>query len=321
MMTREEFYSEVEQGIRAYLPEEYQGSNVSIMHTLKQNDTERTSLSIRMPEETICPVIYLESYFDEYEKGKTIDSILKEISMVRINSVDDSLRRFDYRAIMDYSFVQGRLQTRLYDTESNTKKLKELVHKNLGDFSAAYSIDMGGDANHSMAVMVRPELFKNWGITPEKLHEDSLKADLGRNPRLCSLFGLIECMPNGRETVNYLENPELYTKDMDMPMLVLTNGSSSFGSSLIIHPDIQEKIAECMGVDYYVLPSSVHEVIIVPADGSARLSVRELNDMVRQINETQVAPEERLSDKVQYYDSKKKVLVNAARHEQEKMDE
>ena len=106
-----------------------------------------------------------------------------------------------------------------------------------------------------------------------------------------------------------------------MPMLVLTNGQSSFGASLIIHPDIREKIAECMGGDYYVLPSSVHEVIIVPADGSAGLSVRELNDIVRQINETQVAPEEQLSDKVQYYDSRKKMLMNAARHEQERADE
>jgi len=321
MMTREKFYSEVEQGIRAYLPEEYKESSVSIMHTLKQNDVERTSISIRMPEETICPVIYLEPFYDAYENGKTMDSILKEISMVRINSVDDSLRRFDYGAIMDYSYVQGRLQTRLYDTERNAKKLKELVHKNLGDFSAAYSIDMGGDANHSMAVMVKPELFMNWGITEEKLHEDSLKADLGRNPRLCSLFSMIECITEGRQAVNYMEHPELIKKDMDTPMLILTNGTSSFGASLIIHPDIQEKIAECMGGDYYVLPSSVHEVIIVPADGRAELSVRELNDMVRQINETQVAPEEQLSDKVQYYDSRKRVLMNAAEHEQERADE
>ena len=321
MMTREEFYSEVEQGILQYLPEEYQESSVSIMHMLKQNDTERTSISIRMPEEKISPVIYLESYFDEYEKGKTMDSILKEISTVRINSMTDSLRKFDYRLIMDYSYVQGRLQTRLYDTERNEKKLKELVHRDFGDLSAAYSIDMGGDANHSMAVMVRPELFKNWEITQEKLHEDSLRADLGRKPRLCSLFSMIECITDGRHAVNYLEQPELYTKDNDMPMLVLTNGSGSFGASLIIHPDIQEKIAECMGGDYYVLPSSVHEVIIVPADGSTELSVRELNDMVRQINETQVAPEEQLSDKVQYYDSRKRVLVNAARHEQERADE
>lgn len=321
MMTREAFYREVENGILQYLPEEYKESSVSIMHTLKQNDVERTSISIRMPEETICPLIYLEPFYDAYENGKTMDSILKEISMVRINSVDDSLRQFNYRAIMDYSFVQGRLQTRLYDTERNEKKLKELVHRNFGDLSAVYSIDLGGDSSHSMAVMVRPEFLQNWGITEQKLHEDSLLADLGRNPRLCSMLALIESLPAGRTAVNYLDHPELLKKDMDMPMLVLTNGQSSFGASLIIHPDIREKIAECMGGDYYVLPSSVHEVIIVPADGSAGLSVRELNDMVRQINETQVAPEEQLSDKVQYYDSRKKMLMNAARHEQERADE
>ena len=60
------------------------------------------------------------------------------------------------------------------------------------------------------------------------------------------------------------------------------------------------------GTNYYVLPSSIHELLILPDNGSMQLS--ELEAMVREVNATQVAPEDRLSDKVQYYDRETKLL-------------
>lgn len=67
-----------------------------------------------------------------------------------------------------------------------------------------------------------------------------------------------------------------------------------------------EKVAELLGTNYYVLPSSIHELLILPDNGSMQLS--ELEAMVREVNATQVAPEDRLSDKVQYYDRETKLL-------------
>ena len=66
-----------------------------------------------------------------------------------------------------------------------------------------------------------------------------------------------------------------------------------------------------LGADYYVLPSSVHEVMIVPDDGG--FDSGELEEMVREINATQVAPEEVLSDHIYYYNcGEGRLLVNGA---------
>ena len=74
-----------------------------------------------------------------------------------------------------------------------------------------------------------------------------------------------------------------------------------------------------IGGDYYVLPSSIHETLIVPDTGLH--DVNELEAMVKEVNETQVAPDEILSDKVQHYDSKEHILENARTFEQRKEKE
>lgn len=77
---------------------------------------------------------------------------------------------------------------------------------------------------------------------------------------------------------------------------------------MIMHQDVLDKIGELLGQDYYVLPSSLHEVLITIAEEK---DVRTLQEMVHEINETQVDAEDLLSDKVQFYDTTTHVLENA----------
>lgn len=85
------------------------------------------------------------------------------------------------------------------------------------------------------------------------------------------------------------------------------------GASLLLQEDIRKQIGECLGSDYFVLPSSIHEVLILPDNGM--LEVPELNAMVKEVNETQVERQEQLSDKVQFCDGKTAVMENAERRE------
>ena len=85
------------------------------------------------------------------------------------------------------------------------------------------------------------------------------------------------------------------------------------GASLLLQEDIRKQIGECLGSDYFVLPSSIHEVLILPDNGM--FEVPELNAMVQEVNETQVERQEQLSDKVQFCDGKTAVMENAERRE------
>lgn len=102
----------------------------------------------------------------------------------------------------------------------------------------------------------------------------------------------------------------------DMPMVedsvmtVITNVQGINGAAAIFYPDQMDKIAERLGGDYFILPSSVHETLVVPDDG--KMSFLELRSMVTEINATMVNPSERLTDEVYHYDSKDKVFEKAA---------
>ena len=79
-------------------------------------------------------------------------------------------------------------------------------------------------------------------------------------------------------------------------MLVLTNNVQLNGAAALFYPGVMDQAAERLGGDFIVLPSSTHEVIMIPADGMT--DFRSLEQMVKDINRSQVAPEERLSDHV-----------------------
>ena len=135
-----------------------------------------------------------------------------------------------------------------------------------------------------------------------------------------AIEALLEAVELDPEDVNvYLKLSEIYAdQEMDMeamenPMFCLTNKAKMNGASLLLQEDIRKQIGECLGSDYFVIPSSVHEVLILPDNGI--FQVPELNAMVQEVNETQVERQEQLSDKVQFCDKKTAVMENAERRE------
>ena len=82
-------------------------------------------------------------------------------------------------------------------------------------------------------------------------------------------------------------------------MYVLTNSTGSLGAAALFYPDVKEKAAELMGSDYYILPSSVHEVILVPDNPS--IDAKDLCKMVKEANRTVVEEKDILSDNVYHY--------------------
>ncbi len=96
-------------------------------------------------------------------------------------------------------------------------------------------------------------------------------------------------------------------------MMVLTNSNSVNGAAVIFYPEVLEKIGEKMGADYFILPSSVHEVLILPDAGN--WSVRDLENMVKEVNNGEVAAKDRLSYDVFNYDSKEHHFEKARDHE------
>ena len=149
-------------------------------------------------------------------------------------------------------------------------------------------------------------MIQMWGITKEQLHKDAVQAANARSP-VC-LYDMEEVMA---ESIFSVKPENLFNREEPLdigmiPIYILTNQEKLNGASVSVQDGVLEKVAELLGTNFYVLPSSIHELLILPDNGSMQLS--ELEAMVREVNATQVAPEDRLSDKVQYYDCEAKLL-------------
>lgn len=122
------------------------------------------------------------------------------------------------------------------------------------------------------------ELLDKYGVTKEELHNAA--------------------MENSEKIF-----PAKYYKMNDLvPFKVLTNEMGCLGAAALFYPNQMEKIAASLGGNYFVLPSSIHEVLILPDDGN--LNYMELEQMVKEVNETTVDRKDQLSNNVYYYDSK-----------------
>lgn len=92
-----------------------------------------------------------------------------------------------------------------------------------------------------------------------------------------------------------------------IPMRVLTNSKRVHGAACILYPGVLDEVAQETGGSFFILPSSVHEVIILPDAGNG--DGERLKEIIRMVNTTQVAPEEVLSDTLYRYDTAEKMVV------------
>lgn len=107
---------------------------------------------------------------------------------------------------------------------------------------------------------------------------------------------------------------EILSAEDEIPMYVLSNAEKLNGAASVLDKDTMETISEMLGGDFVVIPSSIHEVIILPMDDN--VDKDELEGIIREVNTGQVAPEERLSYHAYQYDSGKHALMRMDKKEE-----
>lgn len=162
-------------------------------------------------------------------------------------------------------------------------------------------VDIPGDGMGS--TLVTNSLLEQYGITAEQLHEDAMKNSQEMMPvKIAPMATLLSGVPEEEAML-----------DGQLPMMVITNQELMFGASAMFYPEAMDQLAEKMGGDYFILPSSVHEIIAIPNDSNS--NVQDLEQMVHEINSTQVEPKAQLSDRVYHYDARKRIFELAENHE------
>ena len=300
MLAFDSFVAEIKNFIKDYLPEEYQDAEVTVKEVVKNNDETLTGITIQKVGSIIAPNIYLNSYYDQYQDGRDMEDILMTIAEVREKN---EISSFDTDAITNFEVVRDKITVHLINTEANAEYLADKPHTEVEDLSVMYAIKLGQDESGMMSCPITNGLLNNYGITVEELHQIAMdnmaKEDFDFKTMRDVLVEMI-----GGEDSPFLPPVE------DVPsMYVLTNKDKLNGAAAILDSKTMEGISEKLGGDFVIIPSSIHEVIILPLN---TVDTDTLNGMVNDVNSSEVAPADVLSNHVYKYDSTAKKVVIAA---------
>lgn len=200
--------------------------------------------------------------------------------------------------LKNYEEVKDKITMKLINANTHAEMLMDHPHERVEDLAILYQLHaLEESTNRTFFIHVDHELMNHWNIEPKDLFQTAKENTLRFFPPV--LEDMEELLGEffdreATQPANLLEaDPEM---EMTGSMYVLMNGEKLHGAIAIAFPEVLEQIQERLPQGYFILPSSVHECIIVPK--SEEVDPRKLGEMVRDVNASQVAPEEVLSDRV-----------------------
>lgn len=303
-MTKKQFMEQVTEQVRekCALP----NMDVDCGVFTKNNDTPRYGIILKRRDEFISPTVYVDGLYQDYQrKKKTIpeaaDEVLKVMGKVREHAVH-------YQSFSaDFADCRDRIVYRLVSRERNERTLQSTPHLPFLDLAITFGVVCHISEQGVETMTVTNALAKQWQVGTSELVQlaeentprifpvkrDTLAAVL---MRYMGLDGACEGME--REGAGEDGAWERWDEG-DTPMILLSNALGVNGAAVMLYPGIIQGIAEEFGSDLYILPSSIHEVIVVPdRDVGTR---DELSGMVKNINDSHVCREEILSDTAYFY--------------------
>lgn len=314
MLTYDEFKSYVEENILRYMPENYRNAQVQLDRVLKNNGVVLDSLKI-MDGTPVTPVLYLNHAYEIYRNGDiSLEDNVKKLAN-DYQSAKQSEEVVSYsKKLSNYTYfdeIRDRIEMRVCNLENNTERLAGVPHKVVADLAITYHIVFQSNDRGVTSMIVNNQLFHLYGITLDQLHETAENNLASQDVKFDSLTNIL------REKLyidayefcgNEQKAREIVQKELEAmeenSMYIVTNQTGINGASCIMSDKVKEMISEKIGGDYYIIPSSIHECLILPKRDE--LLPEELQAMIQEVNRTQVLPEEKLSDNLYEYDSKEK---------------
>lgn len=299
-MNYEEFKNTIKSQIKNYLPDSYNDADVLINHVIKNNSVHLDGLLIRKHNSSVSPTIYLNHYYDQYENDRSMEDIMNEIAKRRIESADNSFTEID--ELTCFEKVKDKISCKLINYCRNIEYLSDKPYTPIADLAAVYYIGIGFSDYGYGSVIINNQILESYKISVEELHAIALQNMQKDKARLLPMTDIIKGLLSDTSDISDFEQT-------NVPMFVLTNEEKINGASKLLDSITMDEVAKRIGTNFYILPSSIHETILVTATDC---SISELEKMVMEVNETEVAAEEILSDHVYRYNYDSHCLEIAA---------
>lgn len=371
-MNYDDFSEEVRHNVE-HLVRERLGDGIAVVRNItKNNNVRMRAISIMRKGEKATPTIYIKSYYTDYKKGRSIESICEDIFQIYKKGIDKFKFDFNAQDFFQFEKIKGKIFYKLINYEMNEKILKNLPFFKYLDMAIVFYIMISCDEESQASSLVHNIHLETWGISPKQLKELAFHNTWEKYPPVIKemediisemiINDLVDCesKDNKRqdtstkddspsdsnfnndsefddnllsEDTSYLPVENTHSKqgdseyynfsyekvksiiqeeveklkfDREMDMFVLTNNIRTNGAACITYPGVLKKFAEEHQSDVYIIPSSIHEVILIPEFTGGEES---LNKMITAVNKNELDPVEILSDHVYIFSRKKGEIV------------
>ncbi len=299
MMDYKMFKGLAEEQFLDYMPEKFKDYTIKINTVSKTNRT-LDALYLDAPEsgerETL-PVIYVDDMYLEYEKSGDFRETMKAAAGAWMGSyqrMSDGIRDFKL------SNVKERAIMSLVNTEQNKELLEEIPHREFCDLSVIYRYAVEIRDDGASSFVIDNHVAQSAGMTEQQLYDAAFQnTRLLLPPSVRSMDDIIREMLGQKGTSEELIGAMAGEMQTKVEMYVISNRLGYNGAVSMLYEEELHALAEKISADMYILPSSIHEVIAVPA---LAVEPAELAAMVSEVNESEVAVEDRLSNQVYHYD-------------------
>lgn len=317
MMDYEMFKEIVREKIKDYMPPEYENAAVDILAVNKVNG-KRDALAFRKPGERVAPNLYLDDFYKDYKQCDDLEMTLRNMAERYTGAAERAAKELK----VDMSQMKDRVTMMLVNTEQNKEMLADMPHREFQDLSVIYRYVVAQDEQGVASFKVTNAIMEQAGMTPEELFQ--LASENTKKmfpPKIASMEDVMLDMMKGDGIPDELAD-ELAVffdteKDPKESMWLIGNRSGINGAVSMLYDENLQKLAEKMGTDLYIIPSSVHEVLAVSVEMG---NPEELAEMVQQVNMSSVELEDRLSNNVYHYDKDLRQLKLATQVPNQRLD-
>lgn len=309
MDNEKDFYEYMRSGMQKIIGEK---GRVELIQVRRNNGVTLEGLIVKSEEKNISPAIYLNRFYEEYRGGKLPEDILQEIYESYIYYADRS--GLDVRQVSDYESMKKNIFFKLVNFERNKEYLPEVPYVrflNLAVIFYALVPSFEEKTWQNASFQIRDEHLKMWNVDIGDIYRDALYncPDI-----FCArIYGMEELLLNmmqenlcgsgaeeKRKEYEQLKSEVLERgENITSKIYVLTNEQRLFGAACLLYKNVLHSFAETINRNFYILPSSVHEVLLVPEEEN--MAETELSSMVWEINRNELDEEDILSDEVYYY--------------------
>ncbi len=298
-----EFVDYIVGELKERLGEEY---SVTKKHQLKNNSTRLEGVIIRKEEDLIAPAIYLNTFYDSFKAGQ----IENPVEQVLRCYYDSCIEAEEQQHILDpcLNNIEENVYFKLINRDRNEEMLNNSPHRIFMDLAVVYYWHMPMSEDTVGSVLITDEIAEEHGYDEKALY----RLACTNTPRLFPL----EVKSMAEVLLGMLGNkaeklPEELASVESYPMYVVSNSRLTNGATALIYPEFRTELNKIFPEGYYILPSSIHELIAVPPENDEN----SLLGMVANVNRTEVPQTDYLSDNVYKYlpeEDRFKIVINDA---------